>query len=144
MKKISKIIAIGIVQNENGEILLSRRLDPKIKDAHLKWDVPGGSNEFGEALEDTVAREVLEETGLEVEVLEMFPKGVQMIWQHDDYEQHTLVFCYSCRHLNGDLQLDDHKIDKLKWIKVRDVLDFDLLPATREFIELGIKMKFFK
>lgn len=58
-------IAIGIVERR-GRILIARRRS----DAMLGglWEFPGGKCEPGEAPRDTVAREVLEETGLHVEV----------------------------------------------------------------------------
>ena len=71
--KKQKVIVEGIIEDEKGNILMSQRQDPEIKEAHLKWDLPGGTNEFGESLKDTLKREILKETGLKVKVLEMSP-----------------------------------------------------------------------
>ena len=38
---MQKIVVLGIIE-DNKKILVSQRIDPKIKDAHMKWDVPGG------------------------------------------------------------------------------------------------------
>jgi ADP-ribose pyrophosphatase YjhB (NUDIX family) len=48
--------------NEQGQILLSQRGDLKV------WNVPGGRLDAGEMLEHAAAREVREETGIEVEI----------------------------------------------------------------------------
>lgn len=136
MNKKQKIVVLGIIENYDGEILVSQRLDPKILEAHLKWDVPGGTNEFGESLKQTVAREILEETGLRVNVLKLFSDCVSKEWKHEDYLQHTLVFCYHCKLIDGELHLNDHKINELKWMLPQNVLDLDLLSTTKVFIDL--------
>ncbi len=136
MEKKQKIVVLGIIENDSGQILVSQRLDPKIPDAHLKWDVPGGTNEFGESLKDTLLREILEETGLQVKILRLLADCVSKEWEHEEYLQHTLVFCYHCQLIDGTLHLTDHKINKLEWISPQDAKNLDLLPTTRAFIEL--------
>lgn len=52
--------AAAIIVNENGQILLQSRVD------NDKWGLPGGCQELGERFEDTVIREVKEETNLDI------------------------------------------------------------------------------
>lgn len=52
--------AAAIIVNKDGQILLQSRADRD------KWGVPGGCQELGERFEDTVIREVKEETNLDV------------------------------------------------------------------------------
>ena len=130
-----KLVVIGRVEDSSGNILLTQRHDPKIPDAHLKWDFPGGTNEFGESLEETLAREILEETGLRVAVNELMPKCFSTMWEHKDYNLHSLVFCYRCKVLGGDLNLEDHKINDLRWATPSEARGYELLPTTREFID---------
>lgn len=59
------IAAAGIVLNEKGEILL-------VKDNLSGWVFPGGQVEVGENVIDGVKREVMEETGVEIDVGEVF------------------------------------------------------------------------
>ena len=59
------IAAAGVVLNENGEILL-------VNTPRHGWVLPGGIVEVGENVIDGVKREVLEETGVSVEVGELF------------------------------------------------------------------------
>jgi ADP-ribose pyrophosphatase YjhB (NUDIX family) len=51
-----------IIRREDGAILMERRAD------NGTWGLPGGSLDAGESLREAVAREVREETGLEVEL----------------------------------------------------------------------------
>ena len=62
------MVGVGGVVIEEGRALLIRRgSEPLLGE----WSIPGGSLELGETLEEGVARELLEETGLEVRVLEL-------------------------------------------------------------------------
>jgi ADP-ribose pyrophosphatase YjhB (NUDIX family) len=136
MDKKQKIVVLGIIENSENNILVSQRFDPKIKEAHLKWDLPGGTNEFGESLKETLIREIEEETGLNVEIVKLLPDCVSKEWKHEEYLMHTLVFCYQCRLINGKIRLGDHKINELKWMKPLEAEKLDLLPTTKVFIEL--------
>ena len=59
------IAAAGVALNEKGEILMVRH-------NHYGWVFPGGQVEVGENVIDAVRREIIEETGIEVEVGELF------------------------------------------------------------------------
>lgn len=136
MKQKTKVVALGLVFNDHDEILLIQRHDPNIPDAHLLWDIPGGTNEFGESLEETVRREVREETGIDVVVGEMLPKSVAKTWNHKDYSQHTLVFCFKCSVRKEGTKTDDPKIGDIRWEKPDDLASYQFLPTTKQFIDL--------
>ncbi|MBU0757052.1 MAG: NUDIX domain-containing protein [Nanoarchaeota archaeon] len=141
MDRKQKLVVLGIIEDKEGRILVSQRIDAKIPKAHLKWDVPGGTNEFGESLKETLQREIEEETGLHVETLELLPDCVSKEWEHMEYLQHTLVFCYHCRLIDGKMHLNDHKINDLIWVFPREAQKLDLLPTTKVFIDLFCKNK---
>nr|WP_318539555.1 NUDIX domain-containing protein [Terribacillus saccharophilus] len=58
------VSAAAIVQNEHGDILL-------IKGPRRGWEMPGGQVEEGESLADAAVREVMEESGIEIEVTKL-------------------------------------------------------------------------
>jgi ADP-ribose pyrophosphatase YjhB (NUDIX family) len=62
------VVGVGGVVIENGRSLLIKRGSEPLLG---QWSIPGGTLELGESLQQGVARELLEETGLEVEVLDM-------------------------------------------------------------------------
>lgn len=59
------IAGAGIVINENDEVLM-------VKTHNAGWVFPGGQVEVGENVIDAVKREVMEETGIDIEVGEVF------------------------------------------------------------------------
>src|SRR5712692_3873924 len=59
------VVGVGGVVIEDGRTLLICRGNEPLKG---QWSIPGGTLELGETLVEGVARELLEETGLEVRV----------------------------------------------------------------------------
>jgi ADP-ribose pyrophosphatase YjhB (NUDIX family) len=62
------MVGIGGVIIDQGRALLVRRGSEPLRG---QWSIPGGTLELGESLEEGVARELLEETGMTVRVLEL-------------------------------------------------------------------------
>jgi 8-oxo-dGTP diphosphatase len=65
-------IGVGIMIIRGGRVLLGKRHpDPEKADSELHgegtWTLPGGKIDFGESLEHAACREVLEETGLQID-----------------------------------------------------------------------------
>jgi 8-oxo-dGTP diphosphatase len=58
--------AVGVVCFKGREVLLIRRAKPPLEG---QWSLPGGRLEAGERLEAAALRELMEETGVEAEIL---------------------------------------------------------------------------
>src|SRR5215469_5368861 len=57
----------GVIVDRDRTVLIRRGTEPLLG----QWSIPGGTIEIGETLEEAVRRELREETGLEVRVLEL-------------------------------------------------------------------------
>src|SRR5258708_21014391 len=73
------VVGIGGVIIDHGRTLLIRRGSEPLRG---EWSIPGGTLEIGESLQEGVARELLEETGIEVRVLELI-EGFDRIYLED-------------------------------------------------------------
>jgi 8-oxo-dGTP diphosphatase len=92
--------ASGCIVVQRDEVLLARR---KFAPWRGFWYIPSGFVEYGEDVEDTARREVLEETGLAVELVRLF--GVYSYF--DDPRQHGIIILYLARQIGGELQAGD-------------------------------------
>jgi 8-oxo-dGTP diphosphatase len=101
------VVGIGGVVIDRGRALLIRRgSEPLLGE----WSIPGGTLELGESLGNGVARELLEETGVEVRVLDLI-EVFDRIFPDDgstraDAKQrprfHFVIVDYLCERLAGE------------------------------------------
>lgn len=106
----------------------------KLKDQDdIYYLLPGGGQEPGEILPETVKRECLEETGIEVEVGELILLREYFL----DKGVHGVEFMFSCKFIgerSGILQPDDNQIG-IEWIPIQELKKLPLYPtALRESI----------
>ena len=86
---------------------------------HPKYELPGGRMEFSETAEETVIREVMEETGLQIA-----PISLLDTWNFVSETRQITGIIYLCKIINGDkVNLSDEH-DVYEW-----------LPATAESFE---------
>jgi 8-oxo-dGTP diphosphatase len=101
------VVGVGGVVIENSRALLIRRGSEPLRG---EWSIPGGTLELGESLQQGVAREMLEETGLEVRVLDLievfdriFPQdGPQLSPTKQNPRFHFVIVDYLCERIGGE------------------------------------------
>jgi len=95
----------GVVIEDDRALLIRRGTEPLL--GH--WSIPGGTLELGESLQAGVARELLEETGLEVRVLDLI-EVFDRIFPSDDSGSssvsrprfHYVIVDYLCERISGE------------------------------------------
>ncbi len=78
-------VSVGaMIFNDKDELFLSKR-SQNAKNERGTWECPGGSIELGETLEEAIKREIQEEYGVEIELLEQFPAANHIIPAEHQY-----------------------------------------------------------
>lgn len=135
-------IVKSLVLNGEGEILFVRRKKEEHKEAHNKWEFPGGKIEFGETPEQTAKRETKEESGYDIEIDYLLPKILSSKWESSEREAQQILICYVCKLISGESRLKDHGVSEIKWFKINNVPEqADCLPGTGDFLEVYEKIR---
>ena len=126
------IIGVGAVIIKDGKILLEKRKNDPGKG---KWSIPGGLVELGESVEQTVIREVKEETGLDVEKPEHIDVVDNIIRdENDEVKYHFVIIDYFMKLKGGTLKAATDA-EELRWVAFDEVQKYDLTKTFRAFFQ---------
>jgi 8-oxo-dGTP diphosphatase len=98
----------GVIIDQGRAVLIRRGSEPLLGE----WSIPGGTLEIGETLQEGVARELLEETGIKVRVLDLI-EVFDRIYLDDEVAGlqagknprfHYVIADYLCERLGGELR----------------------------------------
>ncbi|MGE5672620.1 MAG: NUDIX domain-containing protein [Mycobacterium leprae] len=111
MQNLRRHLSAGGVILEDGYILLVRN-----RNGH--WGLPKGHWESGELIAETAAREVLEETGLQVEIGEL---AFVTEFRIPEVREHMIQFFFEARPVGGNLFPRPGEIYGLKWVPLGEI-----------------------
>ncbi len=130
----------GVVFNAEGEVLLIQRGKEPRKGA---WSVPGGKVDFGERVEDALTREVMEETGIQIEILGLIDVldliGPRNAATGEASEKHYVLIDYLARAIGGTLQAGDDAADA-RFVPVSEAVTMVDWDETARMIEDGAEI----
>ncbi len=129
--KISTI-GIGIVINDNGQVLIDQRLNESIMGG--LWEFPGGKQEEGELIEQTIVRELKEELDIDVQVSD---KLISI--DHSDNTNNYHFIVHICKLISGEPKpLSSQRIN---WVFPIDldsynfpIINFEIIKALKEYL----------
>ncbi|MBT4464807.1 MAG: NUDIX hydrolase, partial [Rhodospirillaceae bacterium] len=87
------VVGVGAVVWKDDQVLMIRRGNSPGKG---QWSIPGGKQEFGETTKAAAIREVLEETGVDIELL-----GLIGVYDSISPDGHFTLINYAARWMNG-------------------------------------------
>lgn len=131
--KIRRIGAYGLCRDEGGRVLLAH--NSELSAFPGLWTLPGGGVEHGEAPDDAVVREFLEETGFRVRVAG--PRSVTadvFRLPGTDFWEHTDRIIYDVEIIGGKLTDEvEGTTDRVAWVTPSDV---PLMPFTASVLDM--------
>ena len=131
MKHIKTVA--GMIINEKGQILCTKRDASKYDYISYKWEFPGGKIEEGETEQQTLTRELKEELEMEVDIKEKF---YQVEHTYPDF--HLSMPVYICKLKSKEYKLLVHT--NIVWLYPDEILKLDWaaadLPVAQKIFEL--------
>ncbi len=125
-------VGVGAIIIRDGKILLAKRgSEPGMN----KWSIPGGIVELGEKVQDTVIREVKEETNLDVEIHSLIDVVDNLISDEKGrWRFHFVILDFFTRLKGGSLRARSDVLE-VRWVPLDEVDKYDLTVIFRAFFE---------
>jgi len=142
------IVGVGAVVLCGDSVLLIRRGHEPLRG---EWSIPGGAVELNERLDAAVAREVLEETGVEVEVGSIV-EVVDRIRPDLDAGRpqfHYVLVDFLCRPASAaegaartplPLATASSDADEARWVRIESLAHYAVAAATMRVIHKAIEI----
>lgn len=131
------VVGVGGVVIADGRALLIKRGHPPLEG---QWSIPGGTLELGETLLEGVKRELAEETGIEVRVLDPIEVFERVF--HDDagkVRYHFVILDYLCEALSGEARAGSDVVD-VAWAMETELESYSLTPTATRVIRKAFEM----
>ncbi len=128
---MAPIPAVGaIVVGSRGLLLALRAQNP----AKGLWSVPGGLIKIGETQRDALRREVLEETGIQIDIIEMLTAGDVILHDSDGkVEYHYIWILYLAKALSEDIHYESPELEA-RWFQLNELPSDEMPPEILELI----------
>ncbi len=117
---------VAVIINDDREVLLTKRNVPPFQG---EWVMPGGKIDLGEPIIRAIEREVMEEVGLQVEVVDLLD-----VFEHvtpGDENYHFIILYYRCRPLFCDIRHNQDEVEEARWVAQQDLAAFKMPEGTR-------------
>ncbi|RYI30387.1 NUDIX domain-containing protein [Bacillus infantis] len=124
-------VGCGMIIENEGKILLQHRTDED------NWCIPGGVMELGETFEKTAKRETFEETGLEVQELELFGiySGEKCFVEYPNKDRvFSVQIIFKTSSFSGTLKQTGDESREHRYFE-KNGLPANLNPRQKEFIQ---------
>jgi len=99
----------------------------------VTWTLPKGTPDPGETIEQTALREVAEETGLAVRIVEPLP-SIEYTFVQDGKRIHKTVHYFLMEPTGGDLSRHDHEFERVRWVPFDEAAGLLSFPTERELV----------
>ncbi|MFC8734272.1 NUDIX hydrolase [Luteimicrobium sp. NPDC057192] len=133
----SVVPSVVAVVEHDGAVLLVHKTDNDL------WALPGGGHEPGETITATVVREVLEETGYDVEVTGLvgtYTNPHHVIAYDDGEVRQQFSLCFTARLLGGEARTSAES-KAVAWVTPADATALPMHPSMRLRLQHGLERR---
>jgi ADP-ribose pyrophosphatase YjhB (NUDIX family) len=131
-------VAVGAIVWRDSKVLLVRRARPPRAG---QWSIPGGRQELGETVSEAACREVAEETGVSVEVLDVV-SAIDFI-DRDEAGQvrfHYVLVDVVAEWTAGEPRAGDDAVE-VGWFALDELLQLELWSETVRVIQMAAERR---
>lgn len=124
----------AVIEKDGKILILKRSCDEDC--FKEEWDIPGGGMKFGKFPEESLNREIREETGIEADIIK--PLRVWTFFKNNNQTQ-VVGITLLCKYKSGEVKLSAEHTD-FKWIKPEEIEKYNI----HEGIKKDVKVAFGK
>jgi len=137
-KATNIVVAVtAFVQDDQGRLLMIRRTDNDL------YSIPGGAQDVGETIGHTVVREVKEETGVDVDPVDLigiYSDPAHVIAYTDGEVRQQFSICFRARLVGGELRTSNES-SEVHWINRIDLDELNIHPSILLRIKHGFESR---
>ena len=103
-----------------------------------RWQLPKGLVDKGESTEHAAIREVLEEAGIDTEIVTRIDKVEYWYFWKENGQRiryHKFVYFYLLRYKAGDVRDHDHEVNEARWIDIDDAIEMLAFDSEKKIME---------
>lgn len=119
-------IGIGVIFNHEGKLLIAKRPDDKMLGG--LWEFPGGKQEKGETIEETIIREFEEEVGIHIHLEKPYPP-IKHAYSHFK----ITLQAWRGRLISGEAQPKESS--EIRWIEPDELTNYAFPKANRKLVD---------
>jgi len=99
------MVAVGaVIEDEARRVLLVKHVPERSGYWQGKWICPGGKLRFGESMEQGVAREIMEETNLQIRLITLLPPFERIVKSHGKTTLHVIYIDFLAQLVGGEFR----------------------------------------
>ncbi len=137
MPIVQKIVLAGVVFNQQGKALILQRNENEDIYPGM-WELPSGKREFFESSHDTLVREIKEEAGLDIEVIQPCSVFEYKIEKPNEVRDSTQINFIVTSNTSEVKLSEEHQ--NYAWVSKDEIDKYEMSNETKKVIQLAFNL----